>query len=60
MLALLLQRLLNLPALLIDPVTLKAHQIDLPPDDRLPSQQRQQLPVIKHTVIGAMAGQQTV
>jgi hypothetical protein len=60
LLALCLQRLLKLPALLLYAVALKAHQINLPPDDRLGSQQRQQLPVIQNAIDGAMAGQQAL
>lgn len=58
--ALHLQLLLDLPALLIHAVTFDSQQIDAPTDDRLGSQQRQQPPVIQHTVIGPMTAQQTL
>ncbi len=52
------QLVFNRSALLVDTVTLDPQQIDPSPDDGLGAQQRQQLPVIQHAVIRAMAGQQ--
>jgi hypothetical protein len=57
---LLLQLFLSLPALLIHAVALDSQQIDSPTDNCLRSQQRQQLPVFQHAVIGPMAGQQAL
>jgi hypothetical protein len=58
LLALHLQLLLDLPTLLVHAVTLDAQQIDAPTNDRLGSQQRQQLAVIQHAVIRPMTDQQ--
>jgi len=55
-----LQLLLDLPALLLHAVALDTQQIDPPSDHRLGTQQRQQLPVLQHTVIGPMTGQQAL
>lgn len=60
LLALCLQLLLDLPALLIHAVTLDTQQIELATDHGLPAQQRQQLSVIQHAVVRPMTGQQTL
>jgi hypothetical protein len=57
LLLLLAQHFIDLLALQGHAVMFQMQHVYLPPDDRLASQQRQQLPVIQNAILRAMAGQ---
>jgi hypothetical protein len=58
LLLLLAQRFIELPNLLFHAITLHVQFVNLPPDNRLTTQQGQQLPMVQNALFGAMAGQQ--
>ncbi|KPG98645.1 hypothetical protein AEQ67_15080 [Pseudomonas sp. RIT-PI-q] len=58
LLALLVQRLMQLNGLLRYALTLQAHHLNLSADDSLPTQQCQELPAIQQARLRTMTGQQ--